>query len=317
MSSVSPTSISAATSFEKIRQLCYTLIEQRDDLHVQLRQSQAQVETLSRENHDLKMVSDGVYNFQEQADTQFAHQRAQFAARQHRALEFELKATRRLIEDLLDQNSSYRALVKKLNVSVQGWLSWFLRNGGSTQQHERPRPYVVVEQQAASKPGPEWIRSTWLSEPDQEKPLLLANAEVLYRRHEDRKALEEVGTLLKRTDLPDKEHANAQLFMAAMLCACNNPGPAIYHAEMGYILAKKAGSNELAGKAQFHRGIAFLILLRFAEASHCFSLAEGTPLHEDEITLWKARSESARLRFPEGHPKRLLERSFVPRPGTA
>ncbi len=311
-SSGSTTPLSATAGFERVRQLVQTLIEQRNDLHVRLRQSELQVETLTRDNRAYRMVSDDG-DIDQNFSAQVNHQRALVASRQHDELKSELATARRLIEDLLEQNSSYRALVKKLKTSLEGWVHWFLRNGGNGPAHERPRSYEV--QPAAPQRGPEWIRGNWLSDPDDPSSRsLLAKAEDLYRRNEDTEALNEVSTLLNRTDISDTERAQAQLLHAAILSASNNPGPALYHAEMGFILANKAGSIELVCNAQFHRGIAFLGLLKFAEASHCFSLAEGTPLHAEEITPWKARAETARLRFPEGHPKRLLEKSFIPRP---
>ncbi|KAL9580640.1 MAG: hypothetical protein Q9212_004373 [Teloschistes hypoglaucus] len=130
-----------------------------------------------------------------------------------------------------------------------------------------------------------WIGGSWLAP----SVPALAPAEKLWQDGQAQQALIVVGRLIRQAGPTVSEDVHARLFISALLRASGDLPQAHKHAEEALIIAKEAGAAQeadayvLAAKAEFHRGLCFLKMGRYAQAQWCLVLASHLEGHGEQI----------------------------------
>ncbi|KAL8871978.1 MAG: hypothetical protein Q9174_002311 [Haloplaca sp. 1 TL-2023] len=157
----------------------------------------------------------------------------------------------------------------------------------------------------AKKPPTTWIAS-WLA-PSVE---LLAPAEKAWQEGNPQRALNLVGSLLRRTNSTVSEDVEINLFMSALLRASDDTQAAKY-AEDALVIANDAKDYSLICKAQFHRGMSFLRSGRFAQAQLCLVLASHLEGHAEQIGVNIAFAEEKVRNLDLDHPGRKVDLRLI------
>ena len=122
-----------------------------------------------------------------------------------------------------------------------------------------------------------WIDGTWLS--CGKTTPLLAGAESFWQRGKPQQALTLLTPILREETLKPGHRINPGLLCSAILRCNGDLKGALNHAQESLRIANETEQRQLAGKAQFHRGLCYLYLDRFADARWCFVLASHTEGH--------------------------------------
>lgn len=113
---------------------------------------------------------------------------------------------------------------------------------------------------------------------------LLAPIEDLFRNGQRQKALNQMPQLLMRRDLDSRYRVNTKLLFAALIQSSGqNLMTALRLTEEALCLASEVKLIELAGKANYWRGLVFLCLEEWANAKWCFVLSSHLQGHSDLI----------------------------------
>lgn len=153
-----------------------------------------------------------------------------------------------------------------------------------------------------------WI-GVWQSSP-QEFPALVC-VEDAWRNGHLQSALNQMPTMLERSDFGHQHRVNARLLYSAMISSSGANFPiALQYAEEALQLASKYRLHELAGKAQFHRGLCYFYLSEPAKAKWCFILASHLKDHAETIQDCQLRAEQQVNALPMGDPKRSISSDF-------
>ncbi|KAL8689146.1 MAG: hypothetical protein Q9218_005118 [Villophora microphyllina] len=130
-----------------------------------------------------------------------------------------------------------------------------------------------------------WIGGSWLAPSETS----LAPAEKLWQDGHAQQALIIVGQLLREPAPTVSENVHARLFISALLRASGALPEAHKYAEDALAIAREASANSepdaymLASKAEFHRGLCFLKMGRYAQAQWCLVLASHLEGHREQI----------------------------------
>ena len=153
-----------------------------------------------------------------------------------------------------------------------------------------------------------WI-GTWESSPE-EYPALIC-VEDAWRNGRLQAALNQIPPMLERKDFGHHHQVNVRLLYCAMISSSGaNLLVALHYAEEALQLATKHRLHELAGKAQFHRGLCYLYLDEPAKASWCFLLASHLEGHAETIKECQIRAERHAEALPVGDPKKAITSDF-------
>ena len=158
----------------------------------------------------------------------------------------------------------------------------------------------------ANRPPDHWIGGTWLA--GTSKALL--SAEDSWQKGRAQEALFKVVELMHTRGVGPETLVNARLLRAAIVRSSGQVNKSLGFFEAALQLAHDWGLVELAGKAQFHRGLCFLYLDRYAESSWCFLLSVHTPGHSNQIEVNRLCAEQRRLELPLRDRRRYLPQGF-------
>lgn len=178
-------------------------------------------------------------------------------------LQTELQYAESTIYELDAQNRELHRLLKSVQDALQS-----SGDGASTQIHPRN---LDLSHQA------NWIGGTWLS-CAKTAPLLTA-AEAAWQGGKSQQALALVASILNEEDLKPSHRINAGLLYSAILRGNGDLEGALHYADECLNITKETEQRQLTGKAQFHRGLCYLYLDRYADARWCFVLASHTEGH--------------------------------------
>lgn len=150
-------------------------------------------------------------------------------------------------------------------------------------------------------PESSWIGGSWLSSPTVTP--FLAEVESAWQSGLAQQALVKLTSILLRHDLMDYHRGEAELLFCAILRSSGNIQQALDHAEKSLEIARQSQLHNLIGKAQFHRGLCFLYLERYADARWCFVLASHTKGHRQIVMMNKKMAEQKLQNLSPEDPK--------------
>ena len=157
--------------------------------------------------------------------------------------------------------------------------------------------------------GTTWIGGTYLSHPPDDA--LLGHAEKAWASGRTQDALGFISNLLGSLSLPDVDAAKLELLQSAVLRSSGEVARGLTHAENALQRARRAQAHELAGRAQFHRGLCCFYLDRYADAAWCFALASSTTGYAEIVEVHRDMAEKKRARLPEGQEGRVVTEGFL------
>ncbi|MCJ1291190.1 hypothetical protein MMC34_002733 [Xylographa carneopallida] len=168
----------------------------------------------------------------------------------------------------------------------------------------------------AANPGPsnertsnsEWINVTWLSVPANKA--LLGLTEAAFRRGARQEALDSISTILARKDLQPVERVYAKLLLSEILCSTGNLTAPLLHTDQALEIAGKLDDYRLRSVVQFYRGLCFLHLSRYTDASWCFIYAMHTKDYKEQVELHWNIAEKARKEMHPTDPGRMISENF-------
>lgn len=131
--------------------------------------------------------------------------------------------------------------------------------------------------------GTDWIGGTWLVVPENKS--LLGPIESAWQEGKTQEALNLLTLVSKEDDLDPLEEIEVRLLFCAILRSAGLPSKALDHAEEALRMADEGGLVESVGKINFHRGLCFLHMSDWADASWCFVLAASTPGHAQQVEV--------------------------------
>ena len=138
---------------------------------------------------------------------------------------------------------------------------------------------------------------------------LLAPIEDLFRNGQRQKALNRISQLLMRRDLDSRSRVNTKLLFAALIQSSGqNLMTALRLTEEALCLASEVKLIELAGKANYWRGLVFLCLEEWANAKWCFVLSSHLQGHSDLIEEGRNVVEKELSKLPKD--KQIVTEDF-------
>ncbi|KAI4172858.1 MAG: hypothetical protein LQ343_003265 [Gyalolechia ehrenbergii] len=164
----------------------------------------------------------------------------------------------------------------------------------------------IKKRSDAGKPST-WIGGSWLAPSEN----ILAPAEKTWQDGNAQQALVLVEPLLRRHDLTVSEDVNANLFISAILRASGDFAQASKYAEDALVIAQEADAYMLASKCEFHRGLSFLKLNRFAQAQWCLVLASHLEGHQDQIEANRVFAEERSCDSASRDPDSKLDLGYI------
>ena len=161
-----------------------------------------------------------------------------------------------------------------------------------------------------STPAPKIPIGSWLSSPDDYPGL--CSAEDMWRNGHLQQALSQMPALIERKDFGVRHQINARLLLSAMIQSSSHDFQlALKWAEEALRMASEEQQLlDLAGKAQFHRGLCYYYLGEYAHASWCLSLASHLEGHEQWVLDFQQKVEQYLKAFPERDAKRSVSAGF-------
>ena len=162
----------------------------------------------------------------------------------------------------------------------------------------------------SSTPAPKVFIGTWLSSPD-EYPGLWP-VENMWRNGHLQEALGQMPTLIEREDFGVRHQINARLLLSSMIQSSSHDYPlALQWAEEALrMAADKHQLLDLAGKAQFHRGLCYYYLGKYANAKWCLTLVSHLEDHEQWVLDFQQQIEQYLKDLLEGDSKRSVSVGF-------
>lgn len=158
-------------------------------------------------------------------------------------------------------------------------------------------------------PKASWI-GTWKRSSPLEYPALVP-VEMVWSNGNLQHALNQMPAMLERSDFGHRHRINARLLYSALIQSSGrNFQIALNYAEEALQIASELRLHELAGKAQFHRGICYLYLGKYANARWSFILASHLDDHAQTIIESKQKVEKFLQEMPEGDPRRSITPDF-------
>jgi len=146
-----------------------------------------------------------------------------------------------------------------------------------------PTSTTILSSSSRKSTGTDWIGGTWLVVPENKS--LLGPIESAWQEGKTQEALNLLTLVSKDDDLDPAEKIEASLLFSAVLRSAGLPTKALDHAEKALSMADESGLVEPVGKINFHRGLCFLHMNSWADASWCFVLAASTPGHALEVEV--------------------------------
>ncbi|MCJ1316150.1 hypothetical protein MMC15_001470 [Xylographa vitiligo] len=182
--------------------------------------------------------------------------------------------------------------------------------------HSRLSQLLFNSNAEAAKSGPsshrtsssEWINVTWLSVPANKA--LLGPTEEAFRRGARQEALSSINTILARKDLHPVERVYAKLLLSEILRSTGNLTASLLHTDQALEIARSLDDYGLGSVVQFYRGLCFLHLNRYADASWCFVYALHTKDYKEQVELHWAIAEKGRKEIHPTDPRRMISESF-------
>jgi tetratricopeptide (TPR) repeat protein len=157
--------------------------------------------------------------------------------------------------------------------------------------------------------GSTWF-GTWLSTERGKSALSPAEEAWRKRKHQHAIAMSDGIILHESSKISNKTRIRARLLKAVVERDCGLTKEALAETEEALKIATQNQFYDLAGIAQFQRGVNFFHLERYAEASLCFSLAAHTRDYRDQVSIWKQLAEQMRLSTPVGDSRRYIAQNF-------
>ncbi|KAI9821821.1 MAG: hypothetical protein M1827_002403 [Pycnora praestabilis] len=149
----------------------------------------------------------------------------------------------------------------------------------------------------------EWIRGTWLSvDVNKDK---LGEAEAAFAHNEDQKAIGMLDTMLIREDMVNRDRIEARLLKSAILRSNEHHNKALVEANKALALALDRKYPDLTGKAQFHRGLCYLHMEKYGDASWCLALATFTKGHTEQVRANKDHVDEKIKQLSTDDPRRI------------
>ncbi len=140
---------------------------------------------------------------------------------------------------------------------------------------------------------------------------ILRPIERLWKTGHLQQALTKMPSLIHRKDIDNRHKVAIRLLNTALLHSSGtNFRMALRHAEEALEIAHGARLYELAGKAQFWRGLCFLSLDEYVCAHMSFVLASNLSDHNSMITDLKLQVEKELGKLPRSHPGRAVSKDF-------
>ncbi|KAI4255792.1 MAG: hypothetical protein LQ352_002392 [Teloschistes flavicans] len=158
-----------------------------------------------------------------------------------------------------------------------------------------------------------WIGGSWLAP----SVAALGPAEKLWQDGQAQQALILVGSLLRQPAPTVSEDVHARLFISALLRASGDLGQAHKHAEDALVMAKEARAAQeadsfmLVSKAEFHRGLCFMKMGRYAQAHWCLVLASHLEGHEEQIEANRVFAMEKCQELGMGDEGRRIDLSYI------
>ncbi|MCJ1283336.1 hypothetical protein MMC26_002664 [Xylographa opegraphella] len=156
--------------------------------------------------------------------------------------------------------------------------------------------------------NPEWINVTWLSLPVNRA--LLGRTEEAFRRGARQEALNSISTILSRNDLRPVERVYAKLLLSELLRSSGNLTASLLHTDQALEIARGLHDYRLGTVVQFYRGLCFLHLNRYTDASWCFIYAMDTKDYKEQVELHWSIADRARKNIHPTDPRRMISESF-------
>ncbi|MCJ1437114.1 hypothetical protein MMC27_006499 [Xylographa pallens] len=154
----------------------------------------------------------------------------------------------------------------------------------------------------------EWINVTWLSVPANKA--LLGPTEDAFRRGARQEALNSISTVLARNDLHPGERVYAKLLLSEILRSTGNATAPLLQTEQALEIARGLNDYHLGSVVQFYRGLCFLHLTRYTDASWCFVYARHTKDYKEQVELHWNIAENKRKAIHPTDPRRMISESF-------
>ena len=150
----------------------------------------------------------------------------------------------------------------------------------------------------------------WLSSPEEYPGLL--SVENTWRNGHLQQALSQMPTLIDRKDFGVRHQINARLLLSSIIqSSSHNFQVALQWAEEALRMASEEQRlRDLAGKAQFHRGLCYYYLGEYANARWCLILASHLEDHEQWILDFQQKVEQYLEDLPERDAKRSVSPGF-------
>ena len=171
----------------------------------------------------------------------------------------------------------------------------------------------TIERIKRTKPTTKSLLKTYIGPwecSSSEYPALLA-VENLFRNGKRQKALNSMPRLLARKDLDDRTRVNAKLLYAALIQSTGrNIRQALMLAEGALASASELQIHDLAGKANYWRGLCHLCLEEWANAKWCFILASNLHGHTEQVEAGRTTVERELLHLPEDQRKVTADFQF-------
>ena len=191
------------------------------------------------------------------------------------------------------------AIIELENQNIE--LDRLLSNAHFQLHESNPKRFATLAPKA-------WI-GTWQSDPEQYPALV--PIENVWRNGHLQQALNLMPAMLERKDFGVRHRINARLLFSALIQSSGeNFRTALQYAEEALQLASAAKLHELAGKAQFHRGLCYYFLSEYADAKWCLILASHLDDHAQTIMECRQKSEQNLELLPQGDPRRKVSPGF-------
>lgn len=167
-----------------------------------------------------------------------------------------------------------------------------------------------LDSEPAIAADPVYLIGNWVSLPS-DYPLLRP-IEGMWQKGNLQQALCQLPALLHRSDLDHRHRVNTRLLYSALLHQSRGNLPkALYYAEEGLAIALKVRLHELAGKAQYWRGVCYMMLDEHAKADWCFVLASHLDHHGPSIKEFRGKARQALEAMSDDDPRRVVPEDFL------
>lgn len=169
---------------------------------------------------------------------------------------------------------------------------------------------IEPEYTSSCNANPVWINSTWLVLP--QNKALLGPTEAAWHSSEKQKALCLVSMAMVAKNILPERRVDAHLLASEIVrSAADGVKQSLHFADLGLQFARENDLYDMIGKAQFYRGLCFLQMEMYADASWCFMLASHTDGFKDQVQCYRAVAEKSRLFLCSTDPRRTISPDFT------